>query len=418
MSALTLDRPRRVALLGCGNVGGEVARRLLAEGARLGLHLASVLVRDEGRDRGVCKNLLTRRFADVLNARPDVVVEVLGGVEPAHEYAHESLRRGIPVVTANKTLIARHGGALHAAAASSGAALAYEASVGGAIPVIAALRQLEGDRVLSIRGIVNGTCNFILTRMESQGVSLAEALAEAQRRGLAEPDPSADVSGRDSAEKLCVLAAAAGSPGLTPEYVACTGIEAVTAADIAAARRNGQTLRLVAEVELHAGGVRARVGPTILPRTHALAAAREEQNAVVVTTELAGELVFQGRGAGPRPTASAILGDVVRVARGAAGEESAARSHGSALRAGPVGGTADAAPRRHVIRALRAGHDAGRVLDVLSRHGVVAEEVTLGREGASVRTAHIRGDTAHACARDLAGAAAAQTLVMPVVDAA
>jgi homoserine dehydrogenase len=396
ISAATQSRAR-VALLGCGNVGGEVARRLAA--SLPGVELVRVLVRDTARPRPVDPALLTRDFDDVLAAAPDLVIELLGGVSPAAAYVECLLRRGVHVVTANKPLVARSAGALHGAADSTGAAFAYEAAVCAGVPVLAALRQLEGDRVRAVRGIVNGSCNYILCRMEESGLSLAEALKEAGARGLVEPDPSADISGRDSAEKLCILARAAGLGDLTPDEVDCTGITAVSPADIRSAARSSRVIRLVAEVESGSGGPRARVGPALLPRTHALGSVRREENGVFVEAELAGELFFRGRGAGPAPTASAILGDVRRtlgivVAR-------------SAVTAVPE------VPRRHAIRVTAATALAPRgVLEAVRATGLVAEEVDLSTNSATVVAQASPRHAASACAAALAG----ESLVMPILE--
>ncbi|MCC6661206.1 MAG: homoserine dehydrogenase [Phycisphaerales bacterium] len=397
-------QPRaRVALLGCGNVGGEVARRLTEDSARLGLELVRVLVRDPARRRPVGPDLLTDRFDEVVASAPDIVIELLGGLAPAAEYVESLLEIGVHVVTANKTLVAHRAGALAAAAEASGATLAYEASVCAGVPVLAALRQLEGDRVRAVRGIVNGSCNYILCRMEESGLTLGEALREAAGRGLVEPDPSADISGRDSAEKLCVLARAAGLGDLTPADVDRTGIESITPGDIRSAARASRVVRLLAEVEAAGDGPRARVGPVLLPRTHPLASVRREENGVFVEADLAGELFFRGRGAGPGPTASAILGDLVRILGGAAPP----RAVQPRRACGPE------VPRRHAIRVTAATAMAPRgVLETIRESGLVAEEVEVSTNSATVVARASTRGTALACAAALPG----ERLVLPIVE--
>ena len=395
-STRNVAAPKRVAILGCGNVGREVAARLIEAGERLGVRIVKILVRDTGRDRGLPAGLFTSAIEDIDAADPDLVVELIGGLEPAAALVSRFLRRGIAVVTANKTLIAHQGRELAALAREHGTEFAFEASVGAAIPVIAALRHLEGDRVISIRGIVNGSCNFILSRL-AEGWRFDDALAEARKRGLVEPDPSADISGRDSAEKLCVLAGAAGVP-LSPKDVETRGIQSVTPEDLAAARRSGRTIKLLAELDLSNGRIHARVGPTLVPRAHALADVTDEENAITLETELAGELFLKGRGAGPRPTASAVLGDVARLA--------GRRSPGPAQAAVHAGWPA----RRHHIR-VHAEHLAPEtVLNATRRLG--ATQVDLTRTGARIETEPSPAHAADSCARALGGG----VLVMPLLE--
>jgi homoserine dehydrogenase len=404
MTATSAGCEARVALLGCGAVGGEVARQLLRRGVELGVKLMSVLVRDASRDRGIPRELATGDFRRVLGLRPDVVIEAIGGVDPACAYVSESLRAGVPVVTANKTLVAHRGEELRAIASQRGAALRCEGAVGGAAPVLAALEHLRGDRVRSVRGVVNGTCNYILSRM-GEGSPFAGALAEARARGFAEADPSADLSGRDSAEKLCLLADAAGYR-LAPGDILVQGIEGVTADDLAVARRARRVLKLVAELEVTDGGVHARVGPALVPEGHPLAALRGEQNGVVIGAELAGEVFVQGRGAGGAATASAILGDLRRILEG-----SVARPHAPSR---PV--SAGEASRRQQV--VRVHAPAGRlspdhVMKQLREHGADGAEVFLERGRA--RATAVLGD-AEALAVGLAMAGhSGESLVTPVL---
>lgn len=384
--------PARIALLGCGTVGREVARRLLAEGDRRGLALVRVLVRDTARDRGVPRELLTDRFAEVLDAAPDLVIEAIGGLDPASDFVRASLERGLHVVTANKTLIAHRGDELLTIAEQRGVGLACEASVCAGVPVLGAIRQLAGDGITAIRGVVNGTCNYILSRL-GEGRPFVEALAEAAFRGFAEPDPSADLSGRDSAEKLCVLAAAAGFGGITPDRVACEGIERVTPDDVRAARRSGHALKLLAEFESDGNGVSLRVGPTLVPRDHALAAVRDEENAVVISTAHAGDITLRGRGAGPGPTGAAILGDVASLLGAPPAWAAASRFE------------AHAPARRHAIRASE--HDGSPSPDLAlaaaAALGIELDEVEITRGATRVRTMLTTGAAARACGAVIAG---------------
>ncbi len=320
-------RPIRVALLGCGTVGSEVVRLLNRDAddlaSRIGrsLEIAGIAVRrpQRRRDLAVDPALLTSD-ADALVARDDVdvVVEVVGGIEPARSWVLSALRNGKSVVTANKALLASDGPALHEAASASGADLYYEASTAGAIPILRPLREsLAGDHVTRVIGIVNGTTNYILTRMEETGGSFEEALDEATALGYAEADPTADVDGFDAAAKAAILASIAFHTRVTAADVYREGIAAVTAADINSAREMGCTVKLLALAERSDvdTGVSVRVHPAMIPTSHPLAGVRDAYNAVYVEAESAGSLMFYGRGAGGAPTASAVLGDLVAVAR-------------------------------------------------------------------------------------------------------
>ncbi|MFI5067046.1 MAG: homoserine dehydrogenase, partial [Streptosporangiales bacterium] len=320
----------KVALLGCGVVGSEVAR-LLTEQAddlalRIGarLELAGIAVRRVGhrRDAAIDTSLLTAD-AQALVSRPDVdiVVEVIGGIEPARTLMLSALKTGRPVVTANKALLAENGAEIYGAAREYGADLYYEASVAGAIPLLRPLREsLAGDTVHRVLGIVNGTTNFILDRMDSSGAGFAESLEEAQAQGYAEADPTADVEGFDAAAKAAILASLAFHTPVTAADVHREGITEVTAADIGSARALGGVVTRVAICVRCAGnngrgGISVRVHPAMIPRSHPLAAVSEAYNAVFVEAQSAGRLMFYGAGAGGTPTASAVLGDLVAVAR-------------------------------------------------------------------------------------------------------
>jgi homoserine dehydrogenase len=319
------DKPvLRIALLGCGVVGSQVARLLVAQAGdlemRIGarLELAGVAVRRLGHARpGVDPALLTADGPGLVT-RPDVdiVVEVIGGIEPARALILAAMKHGKSVVTANKALLAENGAEIYGAAREHGADLYYEASVAGAIPLLRPLREsLAGDTVHRVLGIVNGTTNYILDRMDSSGAGFAEALDEAQALGYAEADPTADVEGFDAAAKAAILAGLAFHTPVTAADVHREGITEVTSADIASARALGRVVKLLAICERSAGGVSVRVHPAMIPRSHPLGAVGGAYNAVFVEASSAGQLMFYGAGAGGTPTASAVLGDIVAVAR-------------------------------------------------------------------------------------------------------
>ena len=323
------EQPLRVAVLGCGSVGSQVVR-LLGEqsadlAARVGapVELAGVAVRriDAPREVDVPDGLLTTDAAGLV-ARDDIdlVVEVIGGIEPARSLILAALDNGNSVVTANKALLAEDGPTLFEAAEKAGRDLYYEAAVAGAIPIVRPLREsLAGDRVTRVLGIVNGTTNFILDRMDTSGAGFAEALEEAQELGYAEADPTADVEGFDAAAKAAILASLAFHTRVTASDVHREGIADVTAADVQSARDMNSVVKLLAIAELRDGpdgeAVSVRVHPAMIPRSHPLASVREAFNAVFVESSAAGQLMFYGPGAGGAPTASAVLGDLVTVAR-------------------------------------------------------------------------------------------------------
>ena len=331
--SVTADRPAseplRVALLGCGVVGSSVARLLVANAADLAarvgrpLQVVGVAVRRTGRDRsdtGLPAELFTTD-AEELVARADIVIEVVGGIEPARSLILRAFEHGASVVTANKALLAEDGPTLYAAAAQHGVDLYYEASVAGAIPLLRPLREsLAGDDVRRVLGIVNGTTNYVLDKMDTTGAGFAEAVQQAQALGYAEADPTADVEGFDAAAKAAILASLAFHTRVSSRDVYREGITEVTAADVAAAEEMGCVVKLLAICERATGpdgtqGVSVRVHPAMIPRAHPLAGVREAFNAVFVEAHAAGSLMFYGPGAGGDPTASAVLGDVVAVAR-------------------------------------------------------------------------------------------------------
>jgi homoserine dehydrogenase len=292
--------------------------------ARVGapVELVGVAVRrlDAKRDVDVPPELLTTDALGLATSGVDVVVEVIGGIEPARGLILAALESGASVVTANKALLAEDGATLFEAAEKAGRDLYYEAAVAGAIPILRPLREsLAGDRVRRVLGIVNGTTNYILDRMDSSGAGFSEALEEAQALGYAEADPTADIEGFDAAAKAAILASLAFHTRVVAADVHREGISEVTSADVASAREMGCVVKLLAICDLFDGpdgpAVSARVHPAMIPRSHPLASVREAYNAVFVESEAAGQLMFYGPGAGGSPTASAVLGDLVTVAR-------------------------------------------------------------------------------------------------------
>nr|WP_146338695.1 homoserine dehydrogenase [Nesterenkonia sp. NBAIMH1] len=318
-----MAEPITIGLLGAGSVGAQVARTLVEEreliSARVGtpVRLAGVAVRDveNPRDWRIPRELLTTD-AERLVDEVDLVIELIGGFDPAAGLIERALRQGTAVVTGNKALLAAQGAQLHALADEAGALLRYEASVGGAIPILRPIEDsLSGDRITKVMGIVNGTTNYVLDQMDTTGAAFGDALAEAQKLGYAEADPTADVEGHDAAAKAAILATLAFHAPFTIDDVYCQGISDVTPDDIEAAALSGYVIKLLAIVERRSSGAVLRVHPTLLPRTHPLATVRGAFNAVFVVAENAGELMFYGQGAGGVPTSSAIMGDVVAVAR-------------------------------------------------------------------------------------------------------
>ena len=316
----------RIGVLGCGNVGAAFVRLVEQQGAtiqlRTGIRLevVSVAVRNMSRDRDVQlpEGLLTRdAHAVVADPSIDLIVEVIGGIEPARELITAALAAGKPVVTANKELLANVGAELYAAADAAGVDLLFEAAVAGGVPVIRALREsLRGEPVSRVMGIINGTTNFILTKMTEEGADYSAALSEAQRLGFAERDPTADVEGFDAGAKAAILASIAFGAKVVAGDVYHEGISRVTAADIAVAKRLGYVIKLlgIAERDRETGEIAVRVHPAMVPNTHPLASVRESYNAVFIEGDAVGSLMFYGRGAGGNPTASAVLGDVIDAA--------------------------------------------------------------------------------------------------------
>ncbi|MGA3565206.1 homoserine dehydrogenase [Melissospora conviva] len=379
----------RLAILGCGTVGSEVVRLIQSQSAdltaRIGapLEIAGIAVRRPGRDRAglpVDPDIFTTDALGLIKRDDvDLVVEVVGGIEPARSWLVEALRAGKSVVTANKALLAEDGGTLHDAAAAGGADLYYEAAVAGAIPLLRPLRDsLHGDTITQVTGIVNGTTNFILSAMDATGAGFTEALEEATALGYAEADPTADIEGFDAAAKAAILASLAFHTRVTAADVHREGITRVTAADVASAKAMGCTIKLLCIASRGTGAdgaesVSVRVHPAMIPLTHPLASVGDAFNAVFVEAEAAGQLMFYGRGAGGAPTASAVLGDVVAVARNRiAGICTASESTYAALPVRPMG---EAVTRYHIS------------LDVADRPGVLATVANVfARQGVSIAT--------------------------------
>jgi homoserine dehydrogenase len=378
-------RNLRIALLGGGSVGAQVASLLLAHGGELGdragagLELVGVAVRDIEaiRTPAIPKHLLTTD-AESLILGADIVIELMGGIEPARTLLLTAINSGADVITANKALLATHGPELFDAAEQVGAQLYYEAAVGGAIPIIRPLRDsLAGDRVKRILGIVNGTTNFILDLMEHEGSTLEAALAKATELGYAEADPTADIEGYDAAQKAALLASLAFHTNVPLEAVHREGITAVTMEQVEAARKAGYVVKLLAicerlttvpstRGETGVDGVSARVYPALIPATHPLAAVHGVNNAVFIEAEAAGNLMFYGAGAGGIETASAVLGDLV----------SAARRH-------VIGGPGVAESNHANLPVLPISHVITRYqisLHVIDQPGVLAAIATLFSE--------------------------------------
>jgi len=410
----------RVGLLGCGNVGAAVVRMLsdhaedIERRTGIRLEVARVAVRDVARSRAVdlSEGVLTTSGAEVVaDPRVDVVAELIGGIEPARTLILEAFAGGKPVVTANKELLASRGGELFAAASESGVALLYEAAVGGGIPLIRPLREhLAGDRIGRFMGIVNGTTNYILTRMTDDGSSMEDAVRDAQQLGYAEADPTADVAGFDAAAKVAILATIAFGVPVLADDVHREGIERIGADDISFAARLGYVVKLLAIAEAVNGGVAVRVHPAMIPREHPLASVRDSFNAVFVEGERVGPLMLYGRGAGGDPTATSVVGDLIELAQ--ARVHGTAAGHAAAVRAVEPGKRA-VVPidelRAQYYMLLRVADQPGvlaAVALVFTHHQVSIKSVWQegrGDEAQLVVITHRAQERAlQACVRDLA----------------
>lgn len=357
-----------VGMLGCGVVGSNVARLLQEDSgdfaARSGatLSLAKVAVKNLSAKREhVPASILTADAESVVNDPSiDIIIEVMGGIEPARSLLLAAIKNKKSVITANKALLAEHGAELFEAADKNGVDLYYEAAVGGAIPILRPMREsIVGDHVHRVMGIVNGTTNYILTKMDEEGSAFGDVLKEAQALGFAETDPTADLEGHDAAAKAAILAGLAFHTRVTSRDVYCEGISKISARDVAVAREMDHVIKLLAIAELTTDNqVSVRVHPTLISRHHPLASVRNAFNAVFVEAESAGELMFYGRGAGGAPTASAILGDVIAIARNKTrGGEGHGESDYADISIAPI----DNVKSRYLIR-----------LDVADKPGVLA----------------------------------------------
>jgi homoserine dehydrogenase len=414
-SNLSEYRPIRVALLGAGSVGSEVARLLLEQkselAARVGaeLELVGVAVRDlKTKRNGFPKELLTTD-AESLILGADIVIEVMGGLQPAKDYILMALNSGSDVITANKALLATHGSELFNAAEQVGAQLYFEASVAAAIPIIRPLREsLAGDRVTRIMGIVNGSTNYILDRMDKSGITLEAAMKEATELGYLEADPSLDVDGYDAAQKAAILASLAFHTEVPLEKVYREGITGVTSEQIAAAKRDGFVIKLLAICEFIEAddsgpeGVSVRVYPALVPRSHPLGSVDGAYNAVFVEAAAAGRLMFYGSGAGGTQTASAILGDVVSAAKrhvaGGPGLADSIHANFEVLDMSRV-------KTRYVIQ-LEVKDQPGvlaKIASLFSEHGVSIETVEQAVLGRNLQTASLEIGTHLASDAALAG---------------
>jgi homoserine dehydrogenase len=387
--------PVRVGLLGCGNVGAplveliEQRRDVIAARTGLRLEVARVAVRSLAKERAVDlpEGVLTLDAAGLVDDPGiDVVVEVIGGIEPARELVLAALRAGKPVVTGNKELLANVGAELFAAAEAAGVDLLFEAAVAGGIPFIRPLREsLAGERIDRIMGIVNGTTNYILTRMTEERVSYPDALSEAQHLGYAERDPTADVEGHDAAAKAAIIASIAFGVRVVAGDVHDEGISGVTPADIDYAAKMGYVVKLLAIAEQHdgaardghAGEVAVRVHPAMVPASHPLASVRDSFNAIFVEGASVGDLMFYGRGAGGPPTASAVLGDIIDAALN--------RTKGSHATVGAL-----AKARIRPIDEVETAYYLN--MDVSDRPGVLAAVAgVFGRHDVSIRSMEQEG---------------------------
>jgi len=426
-------RNLRVAILGGGSVGSQVASLLLEHGAELaaragaGLELVGVAVRDPKatRDTEIPAELITTD-AESLILGADIVVELIGGIEPARTYILQALHSGADVITANKAVLANHGPELFEAAEQVGAQLYYEAAVGGAIPIIRPLRDsLAGDRVKRILGIVNGTTNYILDRMDTWGDDFDEALAEATRLGYAEADPTADVEGFDAAQKASILASLAFHTTVPLDAVHREGITSVTREQVHAARKAGYVVKLLAICErltdaaTGVEGVSARVHPALVPLDLPLAAVHGANNAVFVEAEAAGSLMFYGAGAGGIQTASAVLGDLVSAARRhvAGGPGVAESTHANM----PVLPISSVTTRYQItLSVIDEPGVLATIATLFSDHGVSVEAVSQSvRDGADAPTATLVIVTHEAAESALAStvtALAASPVVSSVVS--
>jgi homoserine dehydrogenase len=378
----------KVGILGCGNVGAalvallEANADLIRQRSGVGIEVARVAVHNLAKERDVqlAPGVLTNDPESVVNdPEIDVVVEVIGGVEPARSLILAALKSAKPVVTANKELLANFGEELFEAAETSGVDLLFEASVAGGIPLLRPLREsLAGERITRVMGIVNGTTNYVLTRMTEEGSTFAEAVAEAQELGYAERDPTADVEGFDAASKAAIIASIAFGARVVGGDVYREGITKITADDIAAAQELGYVVKLLAVADESDGAVGARVHPAMVPLDHPLAAVRGSYNAVFIEGEAVGQLMLLGRGAGGGPTASAVLGDLIDAAKN--------------VRAGARGATIGTLVRKRIRPIDETASQFYISLDAADRPGVLATIAGIfGKNEVSIQSMQQKG---------------------------
>jgi homoserine dehydrogenase len=394
-----MTRKLKIGLLGCGTVGRglvELVGRndaLVRQRSGVELRIAKILVRDLDKERhGVDRALLTSDPDKVLNNGCDLVVELVGGIEPARSFIERSLARGKHVVTANKALLALDGFSLMKTAEQQKVRLGFEASVCGGIPIIRALRDgLVGNNIQKLSGILNGTCNYILTRMTEDGVEFEAALREAQAKGFAEADPSLDIDGHDAAQKLKILTELAFCAQVDAGSVQVQGIRDITADDVHAAKELGFVIKHVATAGLSEDAVSLGCSPVLLPVSHQLAGIRDENNAVLIRGDAVGEMLFSGKGAGSLPSASAVLSDVVDIA--------CHRGGFSMSRGGRVGAVAADCDSRHYLRVtVGSPSDIGSITTILERNrvGVARAAAVWARSDSKKHQVRV---LTHACSR-------------------
>ncbi len=393
-------RKLKIGLLGCGTVGGGLVElvhknsSLIRQRAGVELSISKILVRDPLKERAhaVDRDLLTTNPDKVINNGCDLVVELVGGIEPARGFIQRSLARGKHVVTANKALLAIDGFSLMKAAEIQNVRLGFEASVCGGIPIIRALRNgLVGNQIHSLTGILNGTCNYILTRMAEDRMDFEAALSETQAEGFAEADPTLDIDGHDAAQKLKILAELAFNTRVALNSVVTDGIRNITADDTQAARDLGYVIKHVATADVSGGSIALEVQAVLLPVTHQLAGIRDENNAVLLRGDAVGEMLFSGRGAGSLPSASAVLSDIVDIACHKGGFAS---NPGTVLNT-----TAPKGEGRHYLRFPVADPSAiGPITNVLERNGVKVDRAAAIWAKSPASQSQVRVLT-HGCSR-------------------
>jgi homoserine dehydrogenase len=388
MADVVTEETVRVGLLGCGHVGSALVRLIdehadvIESRAGVRIEVARVAVRNLARERDVPipAGRFTHDAEDVVaDPAVDVVVEVIGGIEPARSLITEALKAGKPVVTANKELLANVGKELFETAEGAGVDLLFEASVAGGIPLIRPLREsLAGDRIRRVIGIVNGTTNYILTRMSEEGSSFHDALAEAQTLGYAERDPTADIEGFDAAAKATIIASIAFGARVVAGDVYREGIAEISNHDITSAHDLGYVVKLLAVAEELDGDLAVRVHPSMIPVHHPLASVRESFNALFIEADAVGELMLYGRGAGGSPTASAVLGDLIDAAKN--------------LTSGGRGATIGALGKRRVRPIDEVESQFYLLMEVADQPGVLAKIADqFGRHGVSIKSMQQRG---------------------------